>query len=398
MRITIINGFFLPVPPVGGGATEKTWFTLAGEFAARGHEVTMLSRRWRGFPDKETISGVRHVRLPGHDHQRRLGWNLWHDFVWSWRVFRALPAADIVICNAVSLPMWLGWLKPSAGKVVVMCGRMPKGQYRRYTHLSRILAPSNPVRDRIRAENPSLDPLVRVVGYPIDWNRLASRGETNRPFLQRREDPAEVTIGFVGRLHREKGLLLLAEAVAGLRTRTGLPPWRIMLCGPSDVAHGGSGAEFRSRLLSRLSQSVELNRLHILDPQFNDKMLASIFQRLDVFCYPSLAEEGETFGVAVAEAMAAGAAPVVSDLACFREMITPEEDGLIFDHRAADAAVRLTDTLERLLRDTALRHRLGAAAQAGVRRYAYPNFADRLLEDFSTLVAPRGGVQSDAAS
>ena len=65
MRITIVNGFFLPVPPISGGSTEKSWYNLAREFVTRGHEVTMFSRRWRGFPKKETSEGIRHVRLPG---------------------------------------------------------------------------------------------------------------------------------------------------------------------------------------------------------------------------------------------------------------------------------------------------------------------------------------------
>ena len=36
MRITIVTGFFLPVPPVRGGSTEKIWHRLAREFAAAG--------------------------------------------------------------------------------------------------------------------------------------------------------------------------------------------------------------------------------------------------------------------------------------------------------------------------------------------------------------------------
>ena len=51
MRITIVNGFFLPVPPISGGSTEKSWYNLAREFVARGHSVTMVSRRWSGFPE-----------------------------------------------------------------------------------------------------------------------------------------------------------------------------------------------------------------------------------------------------------------------------------------------------------------------------------------------------------
>jgi glycosyltransferase involved in cell wall biosynthesis len=385
MRLTIVNGFFLPVPPVGGGATEKTWFILGREFAARGHEVTSISRQWRTFPDSEMIDGVRHLRLKGSDHHRSLRRNLLRDFFWSWRVYRSLPPADIVICHAVTLPVWLGRGKPSAGRVVVMAGRMPKGQYRRYARLARVLAPSEFVRDRVAAENPRLAPSIRVTGYPIDWTLLAHRQPIAPRFLPPRSTENEVTVGFIGRLHREKGLELLAAALKQLRPRTDLPPWRLVLCGPSDIARGGSGADFHRRLIDELSQSVDVKRLHLLDPEFNERSLAALYGALDIFCYPSLAEQGETFGVAVAEAMAAGATPVVSDLACFRDFVRPGENGLVFDHRAADAPARLAESLAQAIRDGALRQKLAARAREEVRRYDFPVFAESLLADFAAL-------------
>ena len=48
MKINIATGFFLPVPPAAGGATEKIWHRLAQVFAAAGHEVTFISRTWPG--------------------------------------------------------------------------------------------------------------------------------------------------------------------------------------------------------------------------------------------------------------------------------------------------------------------------------------------------------------
>lgn len=386
MRITIVNGFFLPVPPLGGGSTEKSWFHLGREFAARGHAVVSYSRQWRGFPAEEAVDGVVHRRLRGHDHKRSLWQNLFCDFVWSWRVFRRLPAADIVVCNAVALPVWLGRLRPRAGRVVVMTGRMPKGQYRRYSHLARVLAPSSLVRERVLAENPALAPLTHVTGYPINWSLLA-QPQAAAHFLPPRADDAEVTLGFAGRIHEEKGLLLLAEALKIVSQRPDLPPWRLILCGPSDVERGGSGAGFRAKLLSRLALAGHSNRVHLLDPQFNERTLAAVYQRMDVFCYPSLAEQGETFGVAVAEAMAAGAVPVVSQLACFRDFVRDGENGLGFDHTAPDAAARLARAIETLVRDGAERRRLAARARADVRRYDFPVFADALLEDFAGLAA-----------
>jgi glycosyltransferase involved in cell wall biosynthesis len=383
MRITIVNGFFLPVPPLSGGSTEKTWFALGREFAARGHEVVSLSRRWPGLPSEEKIDGVQHRRLPGHDHQPQLWKNLLHDFVWSWRAFRALPKADVVVCNAVALPMWLGRWQPAAGRVVVMCGRMPKGQYRRYRALARVLAPSSLVRERVIAENPALADAIRITGYPINWTQLATP-QPEPAFLPPRV-PGEITIGFVGRINSEKGLMLLADAAQILAKRSGLPPWRILLCGPSDIARGGSGAAFRSQLLHRLSLALPSKRFHLLDPQFNDRVLAGIYQRMDVFCYPSLAVEGETFGVAVAEAMAAGAVPVVSNLTCFRDFVRDGENGHVFEHSAPDAAERLAQALHLALSDEARRRQMSATARADVRRFDFPAFAEMLLADFAQL-------------
>ena len=384
MRITIVNGFFLPVPPVSGGSTEKSWYFLGQEFAARGHTVTNISRHWRGFPADEEQDGVRYLRYQGHDHERSRWLNLLHDLIWSWRIYRSLPPGDIIIVNTLAMPMWLGRYRPEAGRVVVMTGRMPKGQYRRYQNLARILAPSSFVRTKVIEENATLAPAIRVTGYPINWQILSQEGYTQHPMLPA-INTGEVTLGFVGRINEEKGLLLLAEALKLVSRAADLPVWRLMLCGPSDVVRGGSGASFRAKLSNLLSQAIPSSRFNLIDPQFNERVLAGFYRRMDIFCYPSLAEQGETFGVAVAEAMAAGAVPVVSQLACFTDFVQHEKNGLVFDHRAPDAAAQLAATLERLIRDAALRQRLSAAARADSRRYDFPVYAEALLADFAEL-------------
>lgn len=387
MHITIVNGFFLPVPPVSGGATEKSWYQLAQEFASRGHRVTTISRRWPGLPERESRDGVDHLRLPGSDHRRQLWKNLLLDFLWSWRVFFALPDADIVIVNAVALPMWLGWLKPRAGKVVIMTGRMPKGQYRRYRAIARVLAPSSFVRDRVIEENSTLSAVTRVTGYPINCSLLNQPGTTSSPFPTD-SGLDEICVGFIGRIHEEKGLMLLASAIQIVSRTPDLPAWRVLLCGPTDVAQGGSGTLFLTQLLNQLGTALPAGRFQLLDPQFNDRSLAGLYRRINIFCYPSLAAQGETFGVAVAEAMAAGAVPVVSALACFTDFVRDGENGLTFDHAASNAAQQLADTLIRLLRDSPLRQQLATSAQESVRRFDYPRYADTLLADFKQLTDP----------
>jgi glycosyltransferase involved in cell wall biosynthesis len=372
-------GFFLPVPPAAGGATEKTWHRLALEFAAAGHEVTVFSRRWPGFPDRETLAGVQHVRLRGCAHMPALWSNLLHDFFWSWRVFRALPPADIVIINCVALPVWLGALRPAAGRVVLLAGRMPKGQFRRYRRIARVLAPSTTVQEKIAAENPRLIPAVRITGYPIAWDELEKNPTAPK---------SPLTIGYIGRLHREKGLDLLLAALRLLATEKNLPAWRVVLCGPADVAQGGSGPDYAAGLARQAAEFLAPDRFSLLPPVFDDHALKQIYHDTDIFCYPSLAAQGETFGVAVAEAMAAGAVPVVSRLECFTDFVADGETGLVFDHTAPDAPARLAVALKKLLMDAVLRTRLAAAARRQTEPYAFPRFARARLADFETLARP----------
>lgn len=376
MKINVVMGFFLPVPPVAGGAVEKSWHRLAVEFARRGHEVTVVSRRWPKWPDTQTLDGVRHLRIPGFAHTSKLWRNLLLDLVWCLRVSLDLPKADVTISNAVALPCWLGWLRPDAGRVAVMPGRMPKGQFYLYNHVSLVLATSGHVRDAVLAESQRWRDRIRVHGYPIDAAPLTC---TRRP-------RDVVTIGYVGRIHREKGLDLLVDALLQLADRD-LPPWRVLVCGPVDVPRGGSGPDYRDELVAVLKTRLPPDRIAFLPPVFDAGELARRYQEIDVFCYPSLATQGETFGVAVVEAMAAGAVPVVSRLACFRDFIRPGENAEVFDHDAADAPARLAENLASLVRDATRRGQLATEAMASSRPYDFPVYAGRMLEDFESLLA-----------
>lgn len=382
MRITIVMGFFLPVPPLAGGATEKIWFKLGELMAAAGHDITLVSRRWPGLPDRETTGRLTHLRVPGRSHTASIARNLLLDFFWGLRVARCLPPGDVVICNTVSLPVYLRRLRPAAGRVAVVLGRMPKGQVRFYGGVDLILATGPSVAARALVEHPRLAARTRVFPNPIDWTRhaRASRQSASAPSL---------TLGFVGRIHPEKGLDLLLAACAHLAAhRPDLPAWRLELVGPWTVPQGGGGERYRDALLSAHAALLG-DRLSFTGPEFDAEKLAQRYGAIDVFCYPSLADQGETFGISVAEAMAAGAVPVVSGLACFQELVREGDTGLVFDHRAADASRRLADALARLLLDSTLRRALATRAQAHARRYDFPESARAVL----ALLAPLAGAK-----
>ena len=381
MKITIAAGFFLPVPPVQGGATEKIWHRLAQLFAAAGHEVTFVSRTWPGFAMRETVGGVAHLRLRGANHTRSLTLNLWHDFWWGVRVAHALPPADVVICNVVTLPVWLSRFKPSAGRVVAVVSRMPKGQGRVYGSVDLVFSLSAAVTAKLRVENPQLANRIVPFPYPIDWALHARAVAKSSP-------PTPVTIGFIGRVHPEKGVRLLLAAARQLASRAGLPPWRLEIVGPVSVPSGGGGESFRDALIAEFGPALG-PRLRFLDPEFDATKLARRYGVMDVFCYPSIAEHGETFGVAVAEAMAAACAPVVSALPCFNELVRAGDTGLIFDHTAPDADARLAELLARLVADSVLRREIGARAQAHVRRFDFAESARSVLAHLTPLTTAR---------
>jgi glycosyltransferase involved in cell wall biosynthesis len=120
-------------------------------------------------------------------------------------------------------------------------------------------------------------------------------------------------------------------------------------------------------------------------PEFDSDRLANHYQQAAIFVYPSIAEQGETFGLAPLEAMAWGCVPVVSDLACFRDFIRPENNGRIFDHRSATPEEELGNILQELCAQPDLRHALAIQASQ-VRDSHRPRTIARLfLEDFEAM-------------
>jgi glycosyltransferase involved in cell wall biosynthesis len=381
VRINIVTGFFLPVPPVRGGSTEKVWYRLSGRLAAAGHTITFISRQWPGFARRETVGGVTHIRLRGAEHTSSLITNLWRDFVWGARVTRALPAADVTICNTVLLPIWLHRLRPAAGRVVAVLARMPKGHGRFYGNVDLLLSLSSAVSAALENENPRLARRIAPFPYPIDYGAF-EKAATNRVITP----DGPITIGYVGRLHREKGLSLLLEAATQMADQRDLPPWRIIIRGPASVVFGGSGENYVKELKSQFGTALR-DKLEFADPEFDSNVLARRYAELDIFCYPSIADSGETFGVAVAEAMAARCAPVVSDLACFRDLIEPDRTGLVFDHNSRDAAAQLAQKLASLLSNEVRRRDIAIRAQAHVERFDFESVCDGLLKNLEQVTA-----------
>lgn len=373
MRITIALGPYFPVPPVLGGGVETFQLALAEEFARRGHVVTMISRAYADFPREETSSGIRHIRVPSWDvPQSRIKFRL-YDLLYSRRVARVLPESDITVTNSVFLPNCLP--RKRAGRLYVHVARYPKGQMWLYSHVDRIQTVSAAVAEAIRRQTPVLTDRIIVIPPPLT-GPLAVLVPADR--LQ---DPRARTVLYVGRIAAEKGVHCLVEAFAGL-VRGPLSGYRLRVVGPHEIGQGGGGADYLSRLRKLAAPAAESVSFEGFIPSVT--ALRAIFESADIFVYPSLAEKGESFGLAPLEAMAAGCRVLVSDLDCFSEYLEVGVNGRSFDHQ--HDPVR---SLSAALTDLAIAENgpaMRKAAVATAAKYQLGPVVDRYLDDFCRLI------------
>jgi glycosyltransferase involved in cell wall biosynthesis len=374
VRITIVQGPFLPVPPLRGGAVERSMQTLGRLWAAAGCSVTQISRRFPGLPENETLDGVQHRRVASSDAPANPLLFRLRELGYLRRAIAALPPGDIVVINSVLMPLLLRSRR--FGRLVPQMQRPPKGQLRFCRHVDLVQTISRDMGRRILAQAPWLEGRVSVVGSPLDGALAPLAAGTALP-------AREPLVTYVGRLHGEKGLELLLHAF--LRIAPEAPDWRLQLIGPSDVAAGGGGAAYRRRLEELAARLPE--RLSLRPPLFEPAALAAELRRSAIFAYPSLAERGEALGLAALEAAGQGAVPLVSALACFEDFVTDGESGAVFDHRAADPVAALAGRLLRLMQDAGQLPRLRAGAMAAASAYAAPVVAARHLEDFRRITS-----------
>jgi phosphatidyl-myo-inositol alpha-mannosyltransferase len=117
----------------------------------------------------------------------------------------------------------------------------------------------------------------------------------------------------------------------------------------------------------------------------------AFLRSVDVYCAPNLL--GESFGVVLIEAMAAGAPIVASDLDAFARVLEDGAAGVLV--RRGDAA-GLARALSDLLADPARRAALSAAGQRAAAAYDWQVVARRVLAVYETVAVPGAGAVTAA--
>jgi phosphatidyl-myo-inositol alpha-mannosyltransferase len=183
-------------------------------------------------------------------------------------------------------------------------------------------------------------------------------------------------LGFLGRMDEpRKGFSILLRAFEMLAAQR--PGLRLLVAGHGDA----------DEALAKTPPALR-DRIAMLG-QVSDADKVRVYHSVDVFCAPNTG--GESFGIVLAEAMAAGAPIVASDLDAFRKVLRRGQAGELFPTgnpaELAAAAARLLDQPE-------LRADRSAAASAAVRAYDWPVVARDVVRVYEAVVptADRAGV------
>jgi phosphatidyl-myo-inositol alpha-mannosyltransferase len=184
------------------------------------------------------------------------------------------------------------------------------------------------------------------------------------------------SIGFLGRFTEErKGFPILANAFAMLAADR--PDLRLLIAGPGDPAELDDLFEPAVR-----KQVTFLGKVSEAD---KERMLRSV----DVYVAPNT--RGESFGMILTEALAAGAAVVASDLDAFKRVLDNGRAGLLFPN--GDSAA-LASAVADLLDDPAKRRAMIEAGDNVVAAYDWPIVAERVLEVYSLAIEASAPIEA----
>jgi len=260
----------------------------------------------------------------------------------------------------------------------------------RLLHVDRVTCVSEFVANCVRRRFPEFADRVVAISNGVDWGEFDGAGD-RRPSRQRETKQ----ILYAGAVSPEKGLHVLLAALEAVNRS--VPDFHLNIVGSpgsrpvDEVLPQGPGAVdpqiesfFSKDYLGALREmlSHELARKVSFLGMVPRAELLKHYSEADLFVFPSLWDEG--FGLPPVESMAAGVPAVCARSGAVPENVLHEKTGLIVEKNDSSG---LASALIRLLRDDALRQKMGAAGRERVKeRYTWDRAAERLLAEMNAVL------------
>ncbi len=212
----------------------------------------------------------------------------------------------------------------------------------------------------------------RVIPNGVHVDPAAAERAAERPLGDR------LRIVFVGQSVERKGLPLLLRAFEALREHV---PCELTVIGPS-----------KEELAPLLMDQRGVRMLGKVDEETKQREL----READVLCAPSLG--GESFGMVLTEAFAAGTPVIASDIAGYRDVVRDGVDGVLV---APGDALALANALLDLWEEPQSHASMARAAASDVQRFAWPRVSAEVMSAYQDAIAtpePSGAAQRAAVT
>jgi glycosyltransferase involved in cell wall biosynthesis/SAM-dependent methyltransferase len=195
---------------------------------------------------------------------------------------------------------------------------------------------------------------IRALGYavpteviPVGINAHELRVPGNASILAANAIPVDAQIvSYLGRISAKKGVPLLVDSFR--RTARTFPRAHLVIAGPDDEAIGQNLTQF----IADAGLADRVTFLGVVDAS----QKATLLQRSAAFVLPS---SDESFGVAVAEAMAVGCPVVVSPGVAIQDLVSSAGAGLVRERQPS----LIADAVAEILGDHARRAAMGKAGR-----------------------------------
>jgi glycosyltransferase involved in cell wall biosynthesis len=200
--------------------------------------------------------------------------------------------------------------------------------------------------------------MMKYLNVEADRMRIVHNGINLDGFMQAAVAPHPPSLGYFARMCEEKGLGLLVDTYIELKRRDRVPHFKLRVgggCGPSDEP-------YVEELKSRMRKAKCLKDVEFY-PNLSRGDKLAFFRQLTVFCTPAM--YGESFGLYLIEAMAAGVPAVQPNVAAFPEIFETTGGGVL----AEANPVALADAIMPFLSDPNTAREYGERVREGTHNH-----------------------------
>lgn len=372
MKIALVSPYDYPYP---GGVTNHVGH-LRSQFEAMGHEVRIMAPSSNRNLEREEdgvyrVGNVRRVPANGSIARITLSFRLSRRV----REILATEGFDVVHAHEPLMPSLPPTVLKFSTALNIGTFHAYRGSYYGYFYGRPVLRRVFANLDGRIAVSRSAKRFVRQ--YFMAPYRIIPNGVEVERFARERVQPipefddGRPNILFVGRPEKRKGAGYLLRAYP--HVKASFPDARFIIVGAGD---------WHDSPYHRFIEGHDMRDIVVVG-RVSDDELPRYHRSAHVFCAPAV--QGESFGIVLLEAMAAGLPIVASNIEGYREVITDGREGLLVRPRDE---IALADAICEVLQDRESAGVMGSFGEQTALQYSWPRVAEQVM-DFYTETGRR---------